>query len=128
MATAYYEKNFDGELDISIRSQHSELTNLDNAFFDKVVRDVEILKSKSQSLMSQYLDLNKPCFAGGPQLFSVQITGVAETVYRVLLEFVFEHDSNVYWSVLFNVPMLSPPLEKIDTSSYWPIELAWRVE
>ncbi|WAU76341.1 hypothetical protein [Acinetobacter sp. TR3] len=128
MTTAYYEKNYDGELDVSIRSQHPELTELDSVFFQKVVDDIETLKDKSKNLMAQYLDLNKPCFDGGPQLFSIEITGVAATVYRVYLEYVFENDSNVYWSVLFNVPMLSPPLEKIQQSNYWPIELSWRVE
>lgn len=130
MSNAYIEKTYGDDLDISLRSHTEILTDLDKVFFDKVAADLNILKSKASSLMSQYLDLNKPCFMGGAKLFSIEINGVSPTVYRVNLEFFFEHDANVYWCVTFNVPLLSPPLERLDklSLSYWPIELAWRVE
>ena len=55
MSNAYIEKTYGDDLDISLRSHTEILTDLDKVFFDKVAADLDILKSKASSLMSQYL-------------------------------------------------------------------------
>lgn len=124
----YLQKIYDREYDLNLDSSGDEVSELDKYVFDKIDRDKLELLDRAEKYIGQIVDYSKPLFEGGLVLNSINIIGIAECAYIIALECYFEKDDHMYWTVIFNFPLIKADKESVDNGRYWPIEFKRRVE